>query len=256
VPIDAIAGSSIGAIMAATVGLDLDGEDPESVIARTSSPALLDDTLPLVAMARGRAIDRELRGTFGELDLTDLWVLFTCLATYLTVAGPRALRARPAWLALRASVAVPGVFPPVPFEDRLLVDGGMTDNLPAGVLRRQLPTGTSVAVDVAPQRGPRPREGVGTDISGWGVLADRLVPRRPRRRAPSVSGTIMQAMMVTARQERDAVLESGTADLVLDLTIKGVGLLELGAVRPVAAIGYEPVDERLTAFVAEHRHRW
>jgi lysophospholipid hydrolase len=256
VPIDAIAGSSMGAIMAATVGLDLDGADPESFIAGSLSPAILDYTLPFVALARGRALDRELQTSFGELDLADLWVPFTCMATDLTAAGSRPLRAGPAWLALRASVAIPGVFPPVPWEEALLVDGGMADNLPAGVLRRQLPTGTVVAVDVAPQRGPHPREGVGTEVSGWGVLADRVVPWRSRRRVPSVPTTIMQAMMVTARQERDAVLASGVADLVLDLTVKGVGLLELGAVRPVAALGYELADDRLTDFVAAHRHRW
>jgi lysophospholipid hydrolase len=256
VPIDAIAGSSMGAIMAATVGLDLEGEDPESFIAGSLSPAILDYTLPFVALARGRALDRELQTSFGELDLADLWVPFTCMATDLTAAGSRPLRAGPAWLALRASVAIPGVFPPVPWEEALLVDGGMADNLPAGVLRRQLPSGTLVAVDVAPQRGPHPREGVGTEVSGWGVLADRVVPWRSRRRVPSVPTTIMQAMMVTARQERDVVLASGVADLVLDLTVKGVGLLELGAVRPVAALGYELADERLTDFVAAHRHRW
>ncbi|HEX2165608.1 MAG TPA: patatin-like phospholipase family protein [Longimicrobiales bacterium] len=38
--------------------------------------------------------------------------------------------------AVRASMAVPGVFPPVPWDDRVLIDGGVANNLPVSVARR------------------------------------------------------------------------------------------------------------------------
>ncbi len=49
--------------------------------------------------------------------------------------------------ALRASMAVPGVFTPVKVDDRLLVDGGITNNLPVDVVRK-MGADIVIAVDI------------------------------------------------------------------------------------------------------------
>ena len=41
------------------------------------------------------------------------------------------------WRALRASVALPGILPPVTHHGHLLVDGGVMNNLPVDVMREQ-----------------------------------------------------------------------------------------------------------------------
>lgn len=53
----------------------------------------------------------------------------------------------PVTRAIRASIAVPGLFEPVYLEDRILVDGGVRDNVPAYVLRK-MGAGFVIAVDV------------------------------------------------------------------------------------------------------------
>ena len=57
----------------------------------------------------------------------------------------------------RASVAIAGVLPPVPYGDDLLFDGGALNNLPADEIRVSNPSGIVIAVDVAPLSGPRMR---------------------------------------------------------------------------------------------------
>ena len=45
------------------------------------------------------------------------------------------------WLAqaLRATMAIPGVFSPVSFDGKVLVDGGVLNNVPADIVRRHGP---------------------------------------------------------------------------------------------------------------------
>jgi len=50
--------------------------------------------------------------------------------------------------AMRASMSVPGAFPPVPFEGRNLVDGGIAANLPVGIAK-QLGAESVIAIDIS-----------------------------------------------------------------------------------------------------------
>jgi predicted acylesterase/phospholipase RssA len=58
--------------------------------------------------------------------------------------------------------------PPVPHEGHLLVDGGVTNNLPVDVLRDLSPCGEVIAVDVVPASGPRAREDYGLWVAASG----------------------------------------------------------------------------------------
>jgi predicted acylesterase/phospholipase RssA len=76
-------------------------------------------------------------------------------------------RSGPASTFIRASVAIPGVLPPVPYGEDLLVDGGVLNNLPVEMMRSDGGIGTVIAVDVAPPRGPRARSDYGLSVSGF-----------------------------------------------------------------------------------------
>lgn len=78
--------------------------------------------------------------------------------------------------AVRASMAVPGVFAPVPWGDRVLVDGGLANNLPVSVARREAPELRVIAVDVL-RPAPEIEE---TGPLAVGVRALRLLIERSR----------------------------------------------------------------------------
>ncbi len=237
VPVDMVAGSSMGAIMAATVAMEF--SDARALEAtRLGFTGLLDYTLPVVSLLRGRRIVRSMETTFGDPWIEDLWRPFFCVSTNLTVSRPVVHRRGPAVTALRASVAIPGVLPPVPHDGDLLVDGSVLDNLPLETMRKLNPHGTVIAVDVASGPGPRARADYGLSVSGWRAL-------RHRRTHPRFVATMVRSTLAGALRDRDRMVEGGLADLYLDLDVRGVGLLEFDAVEPVAEHGHLAAAPRL-----------
>ena len=70
-----------------------------------------------------------------EMDFNDMPIPFACVATDLITGKEVVLRHGSVPTALRASMAIPGVFSPVTIGDKVLVDGGLVNNFPADVLR-------------------------------------------------------------------------------------------------------------------------
>lgn len=70
-----------------------------------------------------------------EMDFNDMPIPFACVATNVVNGEEVVLRSGSAPTAMRASMAIPGVFSPVEIGDMVLVDGGLVNNFPADVLR-------------------------------------------------------------------------------------------------------------------------
>ena len=84
---------------------------------------------------------------FGDGDIEDLPLPYFCVSSNLTDGLLEVHDSGPLWSALRASCALPGVFPPVLNRGRVLVDGGVIDNMPVADMRKRL-AGEIIAVDV------------------------------------------------------------------------------------------------------------
>ncbi len=70
-----------------------------------------------------------------DMDFNDMPIPFACVATNLITGQEVVLRSGNVSEAMRASMAIPGVFAPVVMGDYVLVDGGLVNNFPADVLR-------------------------------------------------------------------------------------------------------------------------
>ena len=82
-----------------------------------------------------------------ELDFNQLPIPFRCVATDLNSLETVTFASGPLPQAVRASISIPGVFPPVQSRDgHYLVDGGILDNLPTGVLKHDLHADVIIAV--------------------------------------------------------------------------------------------------------------
>ena len=149
--------------------------------------------------------------------------------------------------AVRASVAIPGVLPPVASESDLLVDSGVLNNLPADVMRTRIPNGTLIAVNVAAPMGPRSRHDLGMSVSATQVLGLRLRGKQYPRLIP----VLMRSMITGSARERDRNLDAGMIDLYLDLNMKGIGLLDFDAAAKVTKAGYEAAAPRIEAWLQE-----
>jgi predicted acylesterase/phospholipase RssA/CRP-like cAMP-binding protein len=247
VPIDAVGGCSMGAPIAGGVALDLD-DDLMIALAERSFHHLLDYTVPVVALLKGERISKNIDANFGGWDIEDLWLPYYCVSTNLTRSRLEVHRRGSAAQAIRASVAIPGVLPPVPVDGDLLVDGGVLNNMPAEMMRLDSTIGTVIAVDVAPQQGPRARTDFGTSVSGFRAL--RSTVRRAPSEYPSVSSVLLRSMLTGAVHNQERTLRDGVVDLLLQMHLPGVGLLEFERVHEVAAVGFTDSIGRISEWAS------
>jgi predicted acylesterase/phospholipase RssA/CRP-like cAMP-binding protein len=247
VPIDHVGGSSMGAPLAGGIARGLSGE---ALVTATEAQfhRLLDYTIPMVSLVKGERITRSIEAAFGSWDIEDFWLPYYCVSTNLTTSRLEVHRRGSASHAIRASVAIPGVLPPVPHDGDLLVDGGVLDNLPIEMMRQDGTIGTIIAVDVAPAQGPRARSDYGLSVSGLRALGARL--RGNGSPYPSVSSVLLRSMLTGAVRTQQEALRDGGVNLLLPLHLPGIGLLEFERVRPVAQAGYEASRETIAAWAA------
>ena len=238
IPVDMIGGSSIGSPVAAPTAM---GDNAEQALQKVSHyfDSLLDYTLPVASLLAGRRISASIEEGAGEWDIEDLWLPYFCVSTNLTTGRSVTHRRGNLARAMRASVSIPGVLPPVPDGGDLLADGGVLNNLPIDVMRRLNPGGVVIAIDVLPPSGPRAKADYGLGVSGWKLAMDKVLPWRRSIPVPTLTGTIMRSMFVGSDGVRAEMLRDGLADLYLNIRASGVGFLQFDQVEKAAGIGYE-----------------
>lgn len=149
VTIDAVAGTSIGAVAAVCVAAGR--LDTLEEIARSANlrkvMRYLDVNLRRGSLLGGRAVTRELRLHFGHDRLEDLAIPCAVVAADL-VSGLEVILSRGSVVdAVRASIAIPGIFPPLRRDGAILVDGGVVTPVPVRAVRA-LSTASVVAVNL------------------------------------------------------------------------------------------------------------
>jgi len=168
VPVDCIAGTSMGSIVGAAYASGATIPEMEAMLGKLSTRLLFkelppreelsthlkrDDKLNLapfefgisgkgVLLPKGlvsgvqlEAVLRELAKARGFQVFDQLPIPYRAVATDLVTGKPVVLSDGELASAMRASMSVPGVIEPVRLEGRVLVDGGLTNNLPVNVAR-------------------------------------------------------------------------------------------------------------------------
>lgn len=231
VPSDFLAGTSMGAVIAAglAMGWDLDELDRRIREAFVTSSPLSDIAFPLLAMTRGRLVDHRLEQHFDDVQISDLWRPFACVSTDLTAGGPWVHRRGLLREALRASLSLPGVLPPVVCDGHVLVDGALVRNMPVDVVREQH-DGVTIGVDVAVSEGLRPDD-LMLRPSGWRWLTSGAWRKGP----PIVSVLIRSATLPNM-----SALPIGEDPRLIELVpqVEGVELQDWDAYDPAVEAGY------------------
>ncbi|BDG02880.1 patatin-like phospholipase family protein [Anaeromyxobacter oryzae] len=242
IPIDGVGGSSQGAIVGATVALDWDDDEIERAHREgfTRRNPIGDYALiPHLALVRGKRLDTALQRWFGTRDVADTWRPFFCMSANLTRARPEAHRSGPLWRALRASVSLPGVLPPVVMDGDLHVDGGLLDNLPVEPMRRS-GVGRIIAVDLTV--GNERRMTGGELPSAFESLKRRLLSGG-RADSPGLGSILVRSMMLPSTQRSQEVASS--VDLFLEPKPADIGFVEWKALDRGIELGYRYAKREL-----------
>jgi predicted acylesterase/phospholipase RssA len=240
VPVDTFGGASFGALMAAVRAR---GDDSGGVAAAMQEFLIgrgspIDLTAPAAALTGGRRIVSMLRDGFGDVQIEDLWHRFFCVSSNLTRGTLQVHTEGPVWNAVRASISIPGLFPPVNSGNGdVLVDGAVMNNLPVDVMRPFNDGGPVVAVNLRGELSFRsqdlPHHGV---LSGWKVFRRRINPFASPLELPGLIDVLLRTT------EMGSVLSSKAmeqrADLVFHPPVHDIGLLEFGAHERLIEAGY------------------
>jgi predicted acylesterase/phospholipase RssA len=247
VPIDWVGGTSIGAIIAALVA---QGSSADQVLAscRQHFRSLRDPTLPLVALLSGRRIRGRLEDAFGATAIEDLPLPFLCVSTNLSRAA-QAVHERGSLVhAIRASISLPGILPPMRLGADLHVDGGLVNNLPIDVMAAKPEIGAVIAVDVSPDSEMAAPSGFEPELSGWQVLWERFAPHAGRARPPTIMSVLTRSTFVASvhwgRERRTAE----QASLYLNIPLADLRLLAFERIDDIAARGHEATRELVRAW--------
>jgi len=154
---DFIGGASMGAIIAAGVALEWSQEELVDRVrdAFVSSNPLGDWQLPVISLARGNRVDERLEEHFGNIEISDLPRPFFCVSSNLSNGRPFVHRRGRLRDALRATIAIPGILPPVIDGENILVDGAVFTNFPSEQMKA-FHRGVSAGSDVTRARGVNP----------------------------------------------------------------------------------------------------
>lgn len=234
--IDLAGGTSIGSIIAAGVATGFDHRRLVEGHRRTfvNTNPLSDYTLPLISLFSGRKVTRLMRQEFGNTQIEDLPLPYYCVTANLTTGTATVHRTGPLWRWLRASVAIPGVLPPVFADGETHVDGSVVNHLPVDIMR-DLERGPVIGVDV----------GVHRQVTSWGdteplSLWQRLKLVRAGR-VPNIlqillrSGTMTSAASTLANRE--------LSNVVLRPSVEAFDMLDWHSFDRAIEAGYRHVIE-------------
>ncbi|RLE34254.1 patatin [Candidatus Acetothermia bacterium] len=172
IEVSAIAGSSIGALVGAAHAAEIPIEKVEEEWLATDLPKLFRGflpTFPRAGLSSGSELRKMLVRLLGDIRIEELPIPFAAVACDIDTGEEVVLREGPLVDAVRASTAIPGLFHPVRWGDRLLVDGGLVDPLPVGVCR-DLGAEFVIALDIT----QRPQPTTKSVRSVWSRIGERL----------------------------------------------------------------------------------
>jgi NTE family protein len=230
VPIDFVGGASMGAVVAAGLAMGWDDGEMETRIRKAfvdTSP--LDDiAFPLVAMTQGLKVKARLAEHFDDIEIADLWLPFFCVSSNLTSGAYHLHRQGVLREALRASISLPGVLPPVADGNSVLVDGAVMKNFPADVMRA-FQLGPIVGVDVTRGRSIT-ADDVDRPASLW-----RWLWSGEWRKGPPIVALLMRAATVSTG--RDLAASREASDVLITPKLNEVDIRDWKAFEPAVAAG-------------------
>ncbi len=210
VEIDMISGSSAGALIG---GLYCTGISPKMIqdlATHIDKKMWVDFTMPKTGIIKGERIQEILKLITGDRKIEELDKKLAIVATDLKNGEEVIFTEGPIYTAIRASISIPGVFEPVEYKGRVLVDGGVVDRVPISILK-------NMGMDIV----------IGVDV-GFSKYQSKVI---------HMLDIILQSIDIMAKQIMEADL--ALADLIIAPPLSYVEPSKFELVEECAKIGYK-----------------
>jgi NTE family protein len=184
---------------------------------------------------------------FGESELEDIWVNSYCVSTNFSSSGTKVHDRGLVSKMVRASIAIPGVFPPVVIDRQLHVDGGVVDNLPIEPMYRY-PVRHIIAIALS---GLETKEVDYTETPSAGMLIWDKITGKRKYSIPGISSLIVNSLTLNSRQKQENT--KAKVSLYFEMDLKEVGLLDDKKWSQTIQKGYEQMKAFLENLPEEEK---
>ena len=226
-PVVAVTGTSGGAIVGAAVAAGLRGWEMQQAAEELDWGELVRFSPGRMGILDGDRMAKFVERMTGCRTFEDLKMPFTSVCTDILRGAESRITSGPLGVAVQASCLIPGLFQPVKMGDELLVDGGVTANLPVGALCDHHPA-VVLAMDVL-------------------TLSDRY-----QGRLRTAAHVVLKAYHTLVRRNVDE--EERRADFIVMPNMTGLSVMNFKDTPEVIAKGEEaiqPFIPRLRALLAD-----
>lgn len=244
IPIDYIAGTSMGAILAATFAMGYTSSDILDLVEEyLIKGAKIDFTFPYIAIALGRRVSDSLKRLYGEKSqIEDLWLNYFCVSTDLISQNSYVHTRGLLWESIRSSISLPFIYPPVSFNDKLLIDGGVLNNIPIDVMRQLSHSSKIIASNISSNHSfkssPLPYS-----LSGWKLLYNKFMGKKALLPI-SLGELVLQLLTISSQQNTSRVMSM--ADFGISIEVEQFGILDFKKYKEITEAGYQQAKTQLT----------
>jgi NTE family protein len=254
IPVDMVTGTSMGSIVGALYATGLPAGELSQTVIRKATPRLalsaVDPAVSRPSLLAGRRLTAILRdlGLTGRFE--DLALPYQAMATDIETGERVPIATGELAEACRASASIPAIFAPVRRDGRVLVDGGVVDQVPTELIR-QMGADVCIAVTVIPtlQKGVRT---VFTRVSDGVNAFNPMSYLTGSRGLPTTIDLVINALQMLQYQlgsyealAADARLEVDTSDFTWVDFHRAADLIERG--RSTAARALPEIQRVLAA---------
>lgn len=246
IKIDYVCGTSIGSIMSALIAMDMTSQEvsdmSEKVFLNNPTPLRDFNIFPFYGLLSGRKIDRLLQDIFGDTQIEDLWIPYFCVSSDLTSAEMRLHERGELWKSIRASISLPGVFPPVIYDGHVLVDGVVFNNIPVDIITKK-GVGHVIGVNLSTDEIHEVNvEELPSTLRRWW---DKISGQKKFENLPNMMETISKSTFAMSdNQSRD---HFDKIDLFFSPPVTQFGLMDWKSFHEISKIGYRSAKVTLEA---------
>lgn len=250
IPIDTIAGTSIGAF----AGSNFFKTEDYDVLCQDAMALTLDFknlfrlshfTFPFTSILTGKKPTQYLKETFGTRSIESLWRPFFCVSCDLNSSQEYIHRTGSLWQAVRASLSLPALIPPMVINGKSHVDGGIINNLPVDLMREFLDnTGTIIAVNLSSYQDLNFYNSP-PELGFWKALKLRY-QKATRQSAMDLTEVILRASFAGAYLSLQN--NANRADILINPDLRDFSLLKETSperVEQLIQIGYEEMNKKI-----------
>ncbi len=223
IPIYCIAGTSSGSLFGALFAGGMNPYDMAKQACQADWLKLVSFRLSRSGPVSGEGIEKLIINNIGNKNIEDMRIPLSIIATDLKTGERVVMTHGNVAKAVHASSAIPGVFSPVKFQDRLLADGLVVDNVPV-TAAKDMGADFIIAVDVVPN----------VILDGW---------------VPNMFNVIERAIDINCRRMSEDLKQ--TADIVIDPVDKNISALSLDRAEELMKMGEIAANKALPQILAK-----